>query len=202
MADLCSMEDVKRYLSYIAPTGVSANDIELQRLITYATGVLAGLCQLPAREDGEPVIFQSDRYVEHYDGMGTFRLALRRNPISTVQKVSVDGLAIPKSPGAPQPGFQFDRYSVVLRGYRFAKGLQNVVITYVAGYDEGDPVLDELRQAAVELVAFLERTKDFIGIRSKHIGTETVTYASSVYSAALPARVQLLVQRLKPAFAA
>lgn len=202
MADLCTLEEVKGYLDFSEPDGEASQDDELTRLITFATGHLAGLVELAPREDGDPVIFQADDYTDHYDGPGGRTLLLRRRPLLDVTAVTVNGHTIPAATTPGHAGFSFNRYAVQLCGYVFARGMGNVAIACRAGYADGDPTLDELRQAAIEIVSFIYRTKATLGKRSEHLGGQTVTYASTVQGQALPARVQLLVQRLRPRMAA
>jgi hypothetical protein len=200
MADpLATLVEVKRYLDFKPdPTAASVADEELTRLVAYATAALAGAAYLPPRDDGEPVSFAEDVYREHYDGTGTAILLLRRGPVSRVQKVLVDGTTIPRATHPTALGFVADRFAVYLRAYRFTRGVQNIEVLYTAGLPEGDPVLDELRQAAVDLVALVYRNKAQIGIQSKTLGPEVITFMQQ----ALPDRARSLAERLQRKVAA
>jgi hypothetical protein len=96
---------------------------------------------------------------ETYDGSGSSRQFVRVRPIVSVQSLLVDGIAIPASSGINVPGFVVDgtgksvsirsgfgapavgqRLTVGFsffrsgRGWSFTEGVQNVQITYTAGY--------------------------------------------------------------------
>jgi len=199
MPDLCTLEDVKRFLDYENPETASDDDEKLQQLITYAGAALAGMADWPRRDDGESVSFAEDTYRESYDGPGAAVLLLRRHPlVTTVVRVTVDGREIPRATDAVMPGFTWDRFSVRLRGHRFTKGYGNVEVICLAGFPEGDPILEELRQAAIEMVAYITRTKPFIGIQSKTLGDESIVFMRQ----AAPERVNDLVARLRGRVAA
>ncbi len=212
MADLTTLVNVKAYLDFADPTAPHPKDPELQRLITFATSMLVGLVNLPPREDSEPVQFQEDDYTERYDGPNALwpggrilnlRHAAPNLPVTAVRSVTVNGVPIPRAVGSPPVGFTFTRFGIELAGgYRFTPGVGHIQVRYTAGYPTGDPVLAELEQACVEIVTFIFRNKGFLGVASKTLGNETVHYAANVISQALPARTQLLVDRLRPRVAA
>lgn len=91
-------------------------------------------------------------YTETYDGRNDVSLMLRQWPVAGVLSCVVDGLTIPPAPplvvGAPaQAGYVLDAASVdppglmqrlSLRGFLFTCGIQNVTVTYNAGYQITD----------------------------------------------------------------
>jgi hypothetical protein len=72
-------------------------------------------------------------------------------------------------------GYIFSGTQLSLRGYRFNRGCQNVVVAYTAGYAITPP---EIAQACVELVALRYRERTRVGEISKSMGgAETVSYS-------------------------
>jgi hypothetical protein len=90
----------------------------------------------------------STQFTERYDGTGSSRLMLRQFPVTSVTSVSVDNVAVAASslPGAGQPapnGWLLEPWDgsppggqqcIDLFGSCFARGRQNIAVTYQAGY--------------------------------------------------------------------
>lgn len=92
-------------------------------------------------------------YNETYDGYGGERLFLQNWPVIAVDSLAVNGEAIPAAPAwvpgqawqrgyviSPQndpspPGIQQE---IALRGYRFWRGVQNILVSYSGGYQVTD----------------------------------------------------------------
>lgn len=114
---------------------------------------------------------------ENYDGNGSDRLLPHSYPIIAVTAVSVDGVPIPQSASPTQPGFLFDARRVMLRGFRFCRGLQNIAFSYTAGF--ASMPLD-LKQAAIEAFALSYRQRPHIGEKSQSMGGQvTVSFDMS-----------------------
>lgn len=132
--DLCSLSDLKRWL------GVVANDDDqiLAQLITQTSGaILASL-------DRMSILPRT--HSEAHDGGGAVSILLREWPVNAVISCSLDNRPVEPSlasdsgrtmeylleppdvapPGRPQ---RFSLYGAV-----FAKGIQNLMISYSAGY--------------------------------------------------------------------
>jgi hypothetical protein len=89
-------------------------------------------------------------------------------------------------------GYVFSPTQLAIRGYYFTRRVQNVVITYSAGYAATPP---DIAQACIELVALRYRERTRIGEVSKSVGAgETVTYAQKDMS--LPIATLLQQYRL------
>jgi hypothetical protein len=197
---LCSLADVKAYLDI--PDATTNADAKLTDLIEVVSAYAVNQANLPDREDGDdPSFFESD-YTEHYDGPGGTVLLLRHSapstPVTAVRAVTVDGSSIPKSGGAPAPGFSSDRFSVRLRGYRFTKGEQNVVVKYSAGVDQASSTGVALKGAATEWVASIYKTRPHIDIQSKTLDRETITFVQKT----MPVRMSAVLENLKTRMAA
>lgn len=99
---------------------------------------------------------QAVSFSEVYNGNGSDTQFLRNRPVISVQSLTVDGVAIQASTGAPNPGYVIggDGKSVRILGggfflgwpcgQRFTRGTQNVAITYSAGF-AAQSVVNELQ---------------------------------------------------------
>lgn len=134
--DLASLADVKTWLDVAGED----DDILLSQLITQISRAILNVLD---RSSIAPSV-----YAETYDGGNDVSILLRQWPVNAILSCSVNGVAIPPSPplsggaglaagyildpsDAAPPG-RMQRLS--LRGHVFASGLQNVAISYAAGY--------------------------------------------------------------------
>jgi hypothetical protein len=166
--DLTTLADVKLWLQTGQGAFPNTDDALLARLITAASQFI----QTWLQRQIAPGDWQEVR-----DGTGGQRLAFANNPVISVLSLSIDGLAIPRSPtdGGYGAGYVFSPTELALRGYVFTRRAQNVIVTYTAGYAVTPP---DIAQAAIELVSqrYSERTR--IGEVSRALsGTETVSYS-------------------------
>jgi hypothetical protein len=134
--DLVSLSDLKSWLDITATN----DDSLLGTLITQISRAILNVIDRPA------ILPQA--YTETYDGRGDVSIMLRQWPVTTISSCVVDGVVIPASPpllaSAPaQTGYVLDDASIAppgvmqrlsLRGYLFTCGLQNVTVSYTAGY--------------------------------------------------------------------
>jgi hypothetical protein len=159
--DLTVLADLKAYLNVT----VTTDDVLLQRLITSCSGFMQAWMNR---------VIAISTYTETRDGTDGTRLYMRNYPITAVTSVSIDQIAIASSPNSGQQGFYFNYDTVMLNGYTFNRGQSNVVIVYSAGYAT---VPFELAQACIEMVAkrYVERTR--IGVVSKTLAGEVITYS-------------------------
>jgi len=172
--DLTTLADVRAWLQTGSNAFPDTDDALLTRLITAASQFIQTWLNRQ--------IAQSD-WVEIRDGTGGRRLAFANYPVAAVLSLTVDGLVIPSAPldGGFGAGYVFTPTELALRGYVFTPRVQNVVVTYTAGYVVTPP---EIAQACIELVAqrYKERTR--IGEVSKALGGgETVTFSQQDMSA-------------------
>lgn len=139
MPDLCTLDDVKDWLSIKNST---ACDSILARGISATSADFLRECKrldlTPARD-----------YTERYVGDGTDRLVLRHWPINDITTLTVDGSAVTESADLIADGYYFDadadpetRSSLILIGSVFTQD-RPVIITYNAGYGLA-AVTDEL----------------------------------------------------------
>lgn len=166
MADLTTLANAKAWLSVSSAT----DDALLSRLISAASDYI----QTWLNRDIAMATYTSIR-----DGNSGLRLMANNYPVSAVTSVIIDQQTIPASI-AGGAGYVFDSTSIMLiGGYKFTRGFQNVTIQYVAGYAITPK---EIEQAAIELVSMRYKERDRIGQVSKSIGGETVTFSQKDFS--------------------
>lgn len=156
--DLCTLAELKAWL----PNQGSNDDTALQNLISNgSTQILQYL--------DRPHLLASvlGSLNENYDGNDADRLLLHNFPVIGVTAVTVDTVAIPQSTAPNVAGFLFDARRLLLRGFRFSRGVQNVAISYTAGFSS---VPLDLKQAALEAFALTYRQRTHIGEKSNSMG--------------------------------
>lgn len=114
-------------------------------------------------------------FTERHSGKGGRVLVLDNEPIVSVISVKVDGIAIPAAVDY-KSGYLFDTSALYLHGYRFTHGLMNVEVTYESGYEE---MPADLKRAGVEIVSMAYQRRNRVGVSSKSIGQESISYAQS-----------------------
>ena len=166
--DLCTLAELKAWL----PNQGNNDDSTLQGLISNAS------LQVLQYID-RPHILASvlGSLVESYDGNSSDRLLPRQFPIISVSGVSIDNVPVPQAASPVAAGFLWDSRRVLLRGYRFCRGLQNVQLSYTAGYSA---VPLDLKQAAIESFALAYRQRVRIGEKSNSVsGQVTISFDMS-----------------------
>jgi hypothetical protein len=129
---------------------------------------------------------------ETYDGPGSARLFLRIRPIVSVASLTVDGISIPASTAVTVPGYVIDGSgkSLAIRSgsggpgigggaltvgfaflrnrqrssWFFAEGIQNVAVTYSAGYEETPP---DIEMAVRQMVSVNYKRRQWIDQRTQ-----------------------------------
>jgi hypothetical protein len=123
--DLTTLATVKAWRS--PPISTAGDDAQIARIITAASGFILRSLQ-------RTLVSQS--YIETRNGSGGRELMLRQAPVTALASLCVDGVAIPAAADALSVGYALDGESgmVYLRGYAFCRGVQNVTVSYSAGY--------------------------------------------------------------------
>ena len=176
MSDLCALADVKAFLGITS----SATDAVLSALITNVSAAIESYCNRT---------FASAAYTETRNGNGGWRLFLGNGPVTAVVSVAVDGQAIPAAADALASGYLFDEGTLYLRGYCFSRGVQNVTVSYTAGYAS---VPGDVVQACVEAVAHHFAKRDRIDKASETLGTQQTISDSQ---ADMPAAVKTALKQ-------
>ena len=165
MANLVRIERVKTYLD-LANTD-TASDVLLQDLIARIGAWAERYCDRS---------FAKATYTEQRDGDGTDTLLVRQWPLLSVASLYDDPLRVfgaATQIAATDFAIYANQGMIRLDGRVFSVGIQNVKVTYEAGYAD---IPEDLQQAVVELVADRFRNKENQGIRSLAIGSYRVDY--------------------------
>lgn len=161
--DLCAVSDVQAFLSLPAEQDTAL----LQSLITSASAFVANWL---SRD-----IF-SQTYVETVNGNGGDRMVLKNYPVTAIDSMGIDGLPLNVSTltnGGSADGYVFDDSTLYLRGWSLSPGVQNITVTYTAGYDS---VPADLAQACVEIVATKYKRRTNLEVSGKTLNGETISY--------------------------
>ena len=176
--DLTTLAAVQLYLGSAA----AANNDPIQTLITAISAWVMKFCNRD---------FRKADYVEVRNGRGQDQMFTRYTPINTVAGVSIDGVVLPVASGSPPTaGYAFDSDSIyVFPPYSFTRNKQNTTISYNAGWvtpgmatGSSPPAVtlpQDLQQAIVESVADRFKRRDSIGVLSKTLAGEVITYSQA-----------------------
>jgi hypothetical protein len=123
--DLTTLATVKAWRS--PPISTAADDAQIARVITAASGFIRHYLQRPLVSQG---------HVETRNGTGGCELMLRHAPVTALDTLGIDGIAVAAAADAVSAGYVLDgeRGMVYLRGHVFRRGVQNVVTEYSAGF--------------------------------------------------------------------
>jgi len=201
--DLCQLADVRAWLQTGPQPYPSTDDALLGRLITAASAFVTSWLNRP--------ILSAD-WQEVRDGPGSWSnettFVFGVQPVSAVLLVAVDNFIVPPVPnqipvpigqaqmGVPvQPGYVFTPTALTIRGYGVRRQRANVLLQYTAGFAS---VPADIAQATIELVCRKYRERTRIGERTKHIGTETVSYETVAFSLRdMASDIQVLLQQYR-----
>jgi len=168
ISDLTTLEDVK---AWIDPTPIDTpeSDALLERLITAVSNAIHRYLNryIPATE-----------YEEIRNGTGGHTLVFSNFPVTAVTTVTVGTINIPPAPnrGVFASGYLFTPTKITLRGFRFYRAEQNVVLRYNAGYST---IPTALSQAANELVSLRYRQRSREGLTQETVvGVASETFAN------------------------
>lgn len=160
--DLTSVANLKSWSSLVS----TADDALLARLITAVSSFFASYCGR---------VFQSAAYSEVRDGTGGAKLVLRQYPVTAVASLAVDGQTIGMRPKVGQPGYVISPpRTLALAGYTFTSDVQNVEVSYTAGFATTPA---DLEQACIECCASWYKRKSRIDEQSKSIQGEVITFS-------------------------
>lgn len=122
MSDLVTLDAVKRYLAI----DNSNQDALIAQLIPRESRLIE---QWTSRQ--YPTV---TRTAKRFNGHGGQTLVLPDSPILSVSSLTIDGTTIAASSDGILPGYLINDAAIHLIGYSFTRGLQNVVVTWTAGY--------------------------------------------------------------------
>ena len=138
LADLTTAAAVQTWCGVTPSTSA---DAQFSGLATAASRVVMNYINRPA--------LNRTTFVELYDGNGKDRMLIRNWPVASISSLMINGITIPQSTGTPGTtnatanGYWLESaevappgqmQSLYLYGYCFQKGIQNIGLSYVAGY--------------------------------------------------------------------
>jgi hypothetical protein len=163
MADLTTLAAVKAYGSIAG----AELDAMLTALISRASAAVENFLQ------GSVL---SASYTETRHGTGGQAMLLAEYPVTAASTVTVNGQPIPKATAFGQTGWWLSDRTILLVGYSFARGRNNVQVTYTAGYATTPP---DIEQAVIETVMLALKRRDHIDISSKALAGETISFITA-----------------------
>jgi hypothetical protein len=159
---ITTVQQVKDYLGIKD----NASDALLGQLVAAADSFVLSYIETDS-------VLETD-YVERYNGTGSERLVPDHNPIKSITSLKVNGREIPPQPEYGQRGYFFDKNIIVLSGEKFLVGFRNVEISYRAGLPTVPP---DMAQAATYIASQMWKRRDRIGVSSKSIGQESISFS-------------------------
>lgn len=171
MADLTTLANAKAWLNETS----TANDQLISRLVSAASDYIQTWLNRT---------FAISSYTETRNGTDGDGMAVKNYPVTQVTSITVDGVSIPQSTSTGMSGWTLNDTGtmIYLRGYRFTRGRSNVVLNYSAGF-AATP--NEIEQACIELVGLRMKDRDRIGVVSKGLAGESITFSQKDFSDAI-----------------
>lgn len=160
MADYATLAQVKEWLG-ITGTGDDA-------LLTRAIGAASEFVRTWL---GYEILSAS--YTERRNGLGGDALPFAHYPVTAVSSLTVNSVSIPASSGLIK-GYVFDERSIYYIQGNFPQGRLNIGIVYTAGL-ASTPA--DITQAVIDLVSLRYKERDRIGITSKSLAGESISFA-------------------------
>jgi hypothetical protein len=160
---LATLAQLKEFIGNVPdPT----DDALLSRLLDVSAELIERSCNR---------VFGATIYSETRDGNGLGFMVFSNRPVVSVGSLTINGQSIPQSMNHASGGWVLaSSWKIALRGaYRFHEGVQNVSITYTAGYATIPP---DLTQACCLLASLAYKERDRMGIDSKTVGGETISF--------------------------
>lgn len=175
--DLCMLQDVKDYIFRGGGNQTNVDDNLLQRIIS---GASEWIRQETSRE------FTAGNVTEIRSGTGGRIMFVKCPPINSVTSVHIDGSSISAKSSNVADFLNSNGYSfqangtyIALSGHIFARGIDNVQLIYNGGYNS---VPFDLEQACIEMVGWTYRELDRLGMISKTLAGETITFSERALS--------------------
>lgn len=149
---LCTLDEVKQYLGI----ETTSSDVLLTSLIDNASEFISNYTNR---------VFEITDYSEIRDGSGNAKIPVYYSPITELTSVIIAGVTYDakKTPNL----IYFDNGNI------FPIGIMNVTLNYKAGF-ASTPL--DVKQACIELVSYKYKQKDRIGLNSKTLAGEVISF--------------------------
>jgi hypothetical protein len=140
-------------------------------------------------------VFGATIFSETRDGNGLDFMVFSNRPVVSVGSLTINGQTVPQSANYASGGWVLaSAWKIALRGsYRFHEGIQNVSVIYTAGYATIPP---DLTQACCLVAALAYKERDRMGIDSKSVGGENISFTKDD----LPPSVQAVIHNYRNVF--
>lgn len=168
--DLTTLANVKQY----SAISIATDDALLTRMIT----ALSAFVQTWLNR----TIAQA-AYTDVLNGIGSQRVQFANYPVTAVSSLTIDGQVIPAAPSPRTSfwtGYVFDTTQIMVSGFCFTRGWQNISIAYTAGYAVTPT---DIEQAVLEIIDLRYKQRANQGYVSKSLAGETVTFDKKDMSA-------------------
>jgi hypothetical protein len=174
--DLCTVDAVKAMMD--PPLTVTTEDALIGTIVTASSQYI-----LTATSRS----FTPATFTKRFNGTGADRLFLPENPVLTVSSLIIDGSSVPAAANAQSFGYLFDDFCLYLTSGTFSRGIQNVTVSWQAGYAA---VPADVAQACVELAVYAYRERSRVGMTSKTVQQMVTAFDKR----SIPARVADVIQ--------
>ena len=125
-------------------------------------------------------------YTDIFSGSGGTEHLFRNYPVTAVTSLTIDGKTIDEAETIQDTGYMVYDNRLLLFGHVFSWGKNNCRAEYNAGED----VPADVGQACIELAAIRYKNRDRIGLKSKGLAGETITYDRK----AIPDEIKVMLQ--------
>lgn len=178
MSSFATLSQLKTWLSI--DSSITSDDALLQQLLDGATQLVKTYCNRD---------FARQTYTERFINKKPGRQVLLGNhPVLTVSSFKVNGRELSVSTGQHIFGYTFDNLGIRLIGYAVMKD-DWLDVTYEAGFDV---IPDDLINCVMKIAGVWYKEKDRIGISSKTVQVETVTFNNNI-----PSDVKMVLNQYK-----
>ncbi len=181
MTTYCTTQDVATFLGGATPV----NDPALAPIVTNTNQAIDTYLSRN--------ILAAD-YTETYKGNGSRAFMVNNTPINSVASLSILGQVVPPTTTPLVPGFLYQADLGLFEVYGYGPipaWMGAIAIAYNAGYAS---VPADLAQAAIEWAAFKYKTRQNIGVQTKSLDRETITYSQH----AMPLSVKAILDIYRP----
>ncbi len=159
--------------TYTGGAVVGVNDSLLSRLISAASTFM---------QKWMSNVIALTTYNETRNGVGGIRMMTLNAPIASVSSVTINGNVIPPRPplgpgSTTYPGgWVNDDVSIMVTGWEFCRGMQNINIVYSSGYATTPP---DLEQACIDIIGDWFKYRERIGKVSEGIEGQTIMFTNA-----------------------
>ncbi len=125
-------------------------------------------------------------YTDIFSGNGGSEHLFWNYPVTAVTNLTIDGKTVDEAETIQDTGYMVYDSRLLLFGHVFSWGKNNCR----ADYNAGEDVPADVRQACIELAAIRYKNRDRIGLKSKGLAGETITYDRR----AIPDEIKAMLQ--------